>query len=247
MTPVITLVIIAVLILALALLMRRIQTGSVVALRPLRGYTGLRGQVGRAIESGSQLHITLGRASLIGDANPTSISALTVLDHVAKDGCANSTPPLVTLADGTLLTAAQASMVHSYQQAGRSADYDATATQFIATNTDAIAYSGGVASLIHQEKVTSNVMVGRFGSELGIITEAADRKQIDQVIGSDDPNALALATAVTDNLLIGEELLAAGAYLEQAPQQLASLKLQDILRWVIAAGILVTAVLSFVL
>ncbi len=247
MTPVITLVIITVLILALTLLIRRIQAGSATALRPLRGYAGLRGQVGRAIESGSQMHITLGRASLIGSANPTSISALAVLDHVAKDGCANSTPPLVTLADGVLMAAAQASMVHGYRQAGRSADYDATAARFIADNTDAIAYSGGVASLIHQEKVTSNVMVGRFGSELGIITEAAGRKQIDQVIGSDDPNALALATAVTGNLLIGEELLAAGAYLEQAPQQLASLKLQDILRWIVAAGILVTAVLGFVL
>lgn len=246
MTPVITLLILVVLFLALFLLTRRVQAGSVVALRPLRGYAGLRGQVGRAIESGSQMHVTLGRASLIGDASPTSISALTVLDHVARDGCANSTPPLVTLADGTLLVAAQASLLHGYRQAGRSTDYDPAAAQFIADNTAPIPYSGGVASLIHQEKVTSNLMVGRFGSELGIITEAAARKQIDQLVGSDDPNGLALAAAVTSSLLIGEELLAAGAYLEQKPQQLASLKLQDVLRWLVAAGILLAAVLSFI-
>lgn len=241
MTPVIPLLIIVVLLAALVALYRWLRLGKMVALRPLRGYGDLRGQVGRAIESGSQLHITLGQATLIGEASPTSVAGLTVLDQVARDGCANSTPPLVTVGDGTLLAAAQASVHHGYQQAGHAANYEATAVQFIADNTDPIAYSGGVASLIHQEKVTSNVMVGRFGPELGIMAEAASRKQIEQLVGSDDPSALALATAVTDNLLIGEELLAASAYLEGTPQQLASLVLQDGLRWIVAGGILAAA------
>jgi hypothetical protein len=65
------------------------------------------------------------------------------------------------------------------------------------------------------------------------MVEAASRQAIDQVVGTDDPTALAVATAATDNVLIGEELFATSAYLEGSASQVASLQLQDILRWIV--------------
>ncbi|MAT97206.1 MAG: hypothetical protein CL608_08690, partial [Anaerolineaceae bacterium] len=97
MTPIIVLAVLLVLGLLLFLLTRSVQAGRTAVLRPLTSYQGLQGQIGRAIESGRQLHLTLGQASLVGRANPTSISAAAVLDNLAKDGCANGTPPLVTV------------------------------------------------------------------------------------------------------------------------------------------------------
>lgn len=246
MTPFITLAIIAILAILLFLFTRRVKAGTAVSLRALKGYSGLHNQIGRSIESGSRMHVTLGQASLVSDASPTSIAAVTVLDYLAKDSCANATPPLATVGEGTLLPAVQASLHNAYKQAGNTGQYDTTAGQFIASENDTIAYGGGINNLIHQEKVTSNIVMGRLGAELAIITEAADRKGIGQVIGSDDPTALALATAVTDDLLIGEELLASGAYLEGEPIHLATLLLQDTLRWIIALIVLITALLQLI-
>ena len=246
MTPIIILALIAVVALLLFLLMRRIRAGTTVLLRPLPGYTGLRSQIGKAIESGSQMHVTLGKASLVSDASPTSLSAITVLDYLSKDTCNNATPPLATVGEGTLLPAAQASIYGAYRQAGNTEQFDTTAAQFVASDNDSIAYAGGVGSLIHQEKVTSNIVMGHLGGELAIITEAASRKGLEQVIGSDDPSALAIATAVSENPLIGEELLVSGAYLEGGPAQLASLQVQDILRWIIALIILITALMQLI-
>lgn len=245
MTPFITVALIAILALLLFLLTRRVRAGSAVLLRPLRGYAGLRSQIGKAIESGSQMHVTLGQASLVSDASPTSLSAVKVLDYLSRDTCNNATPPLATVGEGTLLPAAQASIYSAYQLAGNTEQYDTTAAQFVASDNDSIAYASGVGSLIHQEKVTSNIVMGRLGGELAFITEAASRKGLEQVIGSDDPTALAVATAVTNDPLIGEELLASGAYVEGDPAQLASLQLQDILRWIIALIILITALMQF--
>ena len=245
-TALITIAVIVILAILLFLLTRRIQAETAFPLRALKGYAGLRNQIGRSIESGSQMHVTLGQASLVSSASPTSVASLSMLDYLAKDSCANATPPLATVGEGTLLPAAQASLYHAYKQAGNTDQFDTTAAQFIASEHDAIAYSGGINSLIHQEKVTSNIVVGRLGAELAIITEAADRKGIEQVVGSDDPTALALATAVTDDVLIGEELLASGAYLQGEPVQLATLQLQDILRWIIALIILITALLQII-
>lgn len=246
MTPMIVLAVFVVLGLLLFLLTRSVRAGRTAVLRPLTSYQGLTGQIGRAIESGRQLHLTLGQGSLVGRANPASVSATAVLDNLAKDGCANGTPPLVTVGDGTLLPLAQGSLQYALAQAGRSGDFDLSLTQFVAHDTDPFAYSAGVAALLQQQRVASNIMVGRFGPELAIIAEAANRQNIEQVIGTDDPTALAVALTATDNVLIGEELYATSAYLEGNASQIASLQLQDILRWVVVFFILGTAIYQLV-
>jgi hypothetical protein len=188
------------------------------------------------------LHVSLGQASLISAAGPTSVAALAVLDRLAKDGCANDTPPIVTLGEGTLLPAAQGTLRFAFHQAGHSSGFAAELVQFIAPESVPFAYAAGVSSIIQQDKPASNILVGRFGPEVAVMAEAADRQHAAQVIGTDNPGALAVAAAVTDHLLIGEELFAAGAYLEGKPAQVASLQLQDLLRLIIILAILGLAV-----
>jgi hypothetical protein len=45
--------------------------------------------------------------------------------------------------------------------------------------------------------------------------------------------------------LIGEELYAVGAYLKTGPIHIASLRAQDLLRWVIILAILLGSILKF--
>jgi hypothetical protein len=103
-----------------------------------------------------------------------------------------------------------------------------------------------VTEAIQHQNVGSNVLLGRFGPELAVMAEAAGRKNMEQVIGSDEPVALAIGLTVTNNLLIGEEFLAAGAYLQGRPVQVASLQLQDILRYLAAGSVLLVAVYRLV-
>lgn len=242
----ITLAILVIVVLMLLLARQRIRSGRAkIALRPLFGYSSLKQQVGRAIESGSQIHISLGQASLIGLAAPTSIAANQLLRTLARDGCANGTPPLVTVGEGTLLPLAQSHLRVAFEEANRKELFDPNQALFIASETDSVAYAGGVAVEIHQNKIANNILVGQLGPEVAIMAEAATRKQVEQVIGSNNPIALAVATAVTDNLLIGEELLAAGAYLEGSPGQLASVQVQDILRWIMIVAILALAMIEW--
>lgn len=220
------------------------RQGKTAVLRPLPAYQALDGHVGRAIESDSQLHISLGRASLADTSSPASIAALAVLNKMATDGCANGTPPLVTVGDGTLLPIAQESLRFAHDAAKESEDPGMA--RFIAADDQPYVYAGGVAVGLQQNKVISNVLVGKFGAEIGIITESANRQDMEQLIGSDDITAVALGSMVTDNLLIGEELLASGAYLDGTMAQIASLQAQDILRVMAIAGLFITAVYQFI-
>lgn len=239
-----TLVVSSVVVIALLLILftRAFRRGRTIQLRPLPAYTTVRDQIGRAVESGSQIHVTLGQAGLTSVASPTSIAALTVLDAMARDGCANATPPRVTVGEGTLLPAAQDSLLHAYHAAQFTSGFEPGAAEFIANDTDPFTYAAGVTSVVHQASISNTVAVGRFGPEIALIAAAAERENPSQVIGTDDPVALALATAVTPNVLIGEELLAAGAYLEGQPGYLASVQVQDLLRLLLSLAILGLAI-----
>jgi hypothetical protein len=62
--------------------------------------------------------------------------------------------------------------------------------------------------------------------------------------GSENLSAQAVLYAAVQEPLIGEELFAAGAYVQAGPMHTASLKAQDVLRWVLIVAILAGAVLK---
>jgi hypothetical protein len=221
--------------------LRRMGEPDDVQLRPLGGYQSLQKQIGLAVETGRHLHITPGRASLAGQGSPTSLAGLSILEYFADEACKNDVPPIITTGDGSLTIGAQDTLRGAYLGADRINDYDASLVRFQAAESNPFAYAAGVTDELRDQTISSNIMVGRFGSEAAIITEAADRMSFQQILGSDDPLALGVMAPFTEYLLIGEELFAVPAYLQRKPVQLASLQLQDSLRILVCAGVFLAA------
>lgn len=221
---------------------RQRQEGKEATLRPLPAYHKLKGQMGKAIESGGRLHITLGQSGLHTLGSASTIAGLSVLDNLAQEGTISEAAPLVTVGEGTLLPAAQDSVQRGLAKANPLLPLDANLVQFVAHESDNFTYAAGVSSIMQQNRVIGNVMAGRFGAELALIGAAGQRQHIEQVVGTDDPVGLAVATAITDQVLIGEEHLAAPAYVEGRPEQIASLQTQDVLRIATAVIILGTVI-----
>lgn len=218
-----------------------------VQLRPLHAYRALSEQIGRTVESGQHVHVTLGRGGLHQTSNPVSLSALIVLDYLAKKSTASTTPPYVTVGEGTLLMAAQDSVQQAYHRSSQSKEVNAGTAQLLAPEKYPFVLAGGVNNLIHQQNIGSNILLGHLGAEISLMAEAASRQQIPQLIGTDNVEGLAVARAITSDSLIGEEFLAAGAYLQGQPVQLASLQVQDLLRWVAVAGILLSGLIGLLI
>ena len=233
---------VSVLLAVLTLRVRRLSAAP--ALRELAGVARLTKQTGQAVESGSRLHLSLGQGELTEATVASSAAGLAVLDSLAEESCASDTPPLVTVGAGTLLPAGQDSLRAAYQKAGRIRDFWPGDVQFIAPATSPTIFAAGVASAIHSTELSSNVLVGRFGPEIVLAIEAAAQKQLEQLIGSDDPTALAIGSMSSEQLLIGEELLAAPSYLQPKPVHQASLMAQDILRWLVAAALVLAALIG---
>lgn len=221
---------------------RRLQAGHEIHLRPMPALKSLEASIGQAIESASRMHISLGRASLTSPATPSSVAAIAMMDRLAEEGCASDQPPVVTVGDGTLLLLAQGRLRKAYQEAGRLQEYGPTQVQFVAQSGDPYAYAAGVSTIFHQNRLSGNVLAGHFGAEIGIIAENANRANAGQIVGSDDPVALAVGTATVDDMLIGEELLGVGAYLARSHDKLAALQTQDVLRLLLSITIVGIAI-----
>jgi hypothetical protein len=81
-------------------------------------------------------------------------------------------------------------------------------------------------------------MTGHFGPEIALIAETADRADGFTLAGTDSLPGQAVLYAAAQEPLIGEELFAAGAYLRSGLVHTASLRAQDVLRWLVVGAIL---------
>jgi hypothetical protein len=88
-------------------------------------------------------------------------------------------------------------------------------------------------------------MLGSFGPEVALLTEASERGGNMTLAGTDNITGQAVLYATAHEPLIGEELYAGGAYVNAGPMHTASLRAQDVVRWLLVITILLGIVAKF--
>jgi hypothetical protein len=95
-----------------------------------------------------------------------------------------------------------------------------------------------------REKPAACFYFGQFYAESLILAETGNSVGAMQIAGTAQPSQLPFFVAACDYTLIGEEFFAASAYLSGQPDQLGSLKGQDLGKMLAAALILVGCALA---
>lgn len=211
-------------------------------LRKIPAFDRLVKSVGVAVEAGLRVHVSLGRGEFSGLRAGSSLIGLSLLRRVAQSASTSDRPPVATSGQGSLAILSQDSLSGAYRSVGAAEQFDPTQGRL--TGLTPFSFAAGVLPVIFDEQVSSNVLTGNFGAEVGLITDAADRKGALTVAGSDSLPGQAVLYAAAQEPLIGEELYAAGAYVQPSPMHAASLHVQDIFRFGILLVALVGAVLK---
>jgi hypothetical protein len=227
----------AVMMLGLSILRRK--TPSVF--RDIPAITHLRQAVGLVVEDGSRLHVSLGRGALTTPQSASALAGLALLRRLADLTSAGDQPPIVTSGEPTLAILSQDTLQAAEKFSDRAA-FDLSAGRL--TGLTPFSYAAGAIPAIRDENVSANLLMGNFGVEVALLTDAVERENTFVLAGSDNLTAQAVIYASAQESLIGEEIYAAGAYVESGPLHTASLTVQDILRWLIIAVILVGALLT---
>ncbi len=219
----------------------RIGAGLRPRFRAIPLFSLLRGQMGRAIESGRELHVSIGTGGISGEDTATTLAGLQIVEYLADEAAASGIAPIITTADPTALLLAEDTLRRPYIRQGNLSSYPPLSARLPAFNP--VPYAAATMDYLAHERALANVLSGSFGPEIGLIEHEAAKQAMLKVNGAADPRALAVLATTSEHLLIGEEMFAARAYLQARPQHLASLRAQDLARWLIVGGI----VLAFII
>jgi hypothetical protein len=212
-------------------------------LRDIPALTRLYRAVGLSVEDGTRLHISLGHGGLLDARAGSALAGLAILRGIAEKTSVSDRPAVATAGNASLGLLTQDTIQAGYQAAGVDELY--TPTTGRVTGLSPFGYAAGAMHITSNENVSANILMGHFGPEVGLLSEASDRENVVVIGASDDLSGQSVLFATSQDALIGEELFAAGAYVGTGAAHAASLTVQDILRWIIILVLLAGAFLRF--
>lgn len=221
-----------------------VQRRSPFSFRSIRAFLRVRRAASMVVEDGTRLHVSLGSASILNPAGASALAGLALLRRLGEITSLSDRPPMATTGSGDLNLLAQDTLRTAHESVAVDQIFDMNNARL--TGFTPLSYTAGVMPTIHDENISSNVLIGNFGPEVALLVEASDRNGVPVIAASDSLPAQAVLYAASSEPLIGEELFAAGAYVQAGATHSASLVVQDILRWLIIIALLVTAILGFV-
>lgn len=201
------------------------------AVRELPALMRLYRAIGLSVEDGTRLHVSLGHGGLLNARGGSAFAGLAALRLISERTSVSDKPPVASAGDPALGLLTQDTLQAGYQAAGVDELYVPTSGRV--TGFGPFGFVAGAMPITSNENISANILLGHFGAEVGLLVEASERENVTLIGASDDFAGQAVLFAGSQESLIGEELFAAGAYIGAGPSHMASLTVQDILRWVI--------------
>jgi hypothetical protein len=220
-----------------------VQRRSPFSFRSIRAYSRVRRAASMVVEDGTRLHVALGSASILNPAGASALAGLALLRRLGEITSLSDRPPIATTGSGELNLLAQDTLRTAHESVAVDQIFDMNNARM--TGFTPLSYTAGVMPSIHDENISNNVLIGNFGPEIGLLIDASDRNGSPAIAASDSLTAQAVLYAASSEPLIGEELFAAGAYVQAGATHSASLVVQDVLRWLIIIALIIAAILGF--
>ncbi|MGI6628144.1 MAG: DUF6754 domain-containing protein [Bacillota bacterium] len=213
-------------------------------IRRIAGLEAIDEAVGRATEMGKPIFCTPGWSDITTSTAAPTFAALDIIHHVARLAARYDTKMVVPIAYPNVFPLAEQIVRQAFVLEGKIEDYDSGIVIF--TSPEQYAYTAACLGIIQREKVAATVLVGHFASEAINFAEASAAVNAISISGTESTYQLPFFTAACDYTMIGEELMAAGAYISQDPTRLGSINGQDYAKLIAFFWILIGSLLSTV-
>ncbi len=228
--------------LVLLLTVRQKRRSQAPVFRRIAALSQFKRAVSSSVEDGTRIHVSLGNASLNRPASASAFVSLTALRRIGQLSSAGDNPPVATSGDSVLAILSQDTL-HQVARETHTLDlYDPTHGALAGVTP--LSYVSGALEQMQDPEIKTNVLIGNYGSEVGLLRTSSHEKGAYTLGASDSLPAQAVLYATTEKPLIGEELFALPAYLHSTPIHNASLQTQDLLRGLVVLIILGGSILK---
>jgi len=199
------------------------RKGKDLKIRKIAGLEAVDEAVGRATEMGRSCLFIPG----IQDMNDIqTIAGITILSRVAQVAAEYGAKVEVPTSRSLVMTTARETVQAAFLSAGRPDAFNEDDIYYV--TDEQFGYVAYLSGMMVREKPAACFYMGSFFAESLILAETGNSIGAIQVAGTAQPAQLPFFVAACDYTLIGEEFFAASAYLSGDPDQLGSLKGQDV-------------------
>jgi len=197
--------------------------------------------IGRATELGKPIVCSVG----VSNPGTSTMAALSVLQYVSRACVRNDVDVLVPLGGSENYTThelAREVVETQYRLEGKPERYNPDHLPFLSARQ--FSWASAYVGMLIRTKAAANILMGGQLASAVYMAEVANSIGCLQISTAGYLSNIACLAVASDYIMIGEEAMAAGAYLSKDTVQLASIKTQDIMKYfeilAIVAGTLLT-------
>lgn len=202
------------------------RTGKIPFVRKIAGLDAIDEAVGRAAEMGRPVFWTSGWAGagtrLYSTSGPALVASVSILNYVSRLAAQKDAKVIAAICGSEMLPVVEEAMRMGYVAEGKADKYRPENIYYFPEQS----YTIATVSLMKREQIASGVYAGPFGHDAIILGETGYLLKALTVAASTGNLPFLLATC--DYVLIGEELLAAGAYLSKDSVSLGGILGEDL-------------------
>ena len=203
------------------------------------GIKRLPGWVGRSIESSKPLHLSLGGAGIERENVAVALAEAELFHHIIQSAGASDVAPIVSATSPATLPLCHNTVRRAWQSQDRR-----ERVHWYPQGDRSLALAAGVSALRGDDEPVAHVLAGSFGPELALMLDSAHSRGQGSFAVSDQLDGQAIAFAMADEVLIGEELYSAAARLSPESTARADATVQDVWRALLMAGVSLLLILN---
>ena len=209
------------------------------AQRQIAGLGAIPGWAEQAIESNRPLHLAFGSTGVGEDNTAAALAGAEFFHHVIERVGAGDAAPIVSTSSAATVPLAQDTLRRGWHRGGT-----LTRTQWFPQGRRSLGYAAAVSGVVESERPSAHIFAGSFGPELALMLDSADRRGQASLAVSDQLPGQAVAYAMADEVLIGEELFAAAGYIVAEGRAPVDARVMDFWRGLLIAGMTVALLLG---
>ncbi len=205
----------------------------------LIGFEHMPAWVGQAIDTSRPLHLSFGSAAVGSDGTPVALAEAEFFYQIIQATASSDSAPLISAASAATIPLAQDTVRRAWQGGDQ-----LKRVRWYPSGDRSIAFAAAVSALMPVEEPPAHILAGSFGPELALILESAEQAGQGTLAVSDQLEGQAVAFAMADEVLIGEQMFDAAAYLGTDTSAHADARVKDIWRGLLIMGLAVLLLLN---
>ncbi|MCY4539754.1 MAG: hypothetical protein OXE52_16190, partial [Chloroflexi bacterium] len=176
------------------------------------------------------LHLSFGSAGIDRENAAVAADDAELFYHTIKAAGSGDVAPVISTSSAATVPLCQDTIRRAWAGDDRRAR-----AQWFPGGPRSMAFAAGLTATMQVEDPSAHILAGSFGPELALILDSAERQGQGSFAVSDQLEGQAIAFAMADEVLIGEQLFSAAAWLSNESTARADASAQDVWRGLLIA------------